>query len=127
MLGEDEEEDLEALIEACNSQVDRPAMNQGPILNDQRLGQSSRQGATSTREDLTQQNLSRLLEQQNVLFGIITQQSQQQMEKTSEGNKRKAREEVNYAPQEPVLLLEENYRIEDDAHSKIDTRSRMFI
>ena len=43
MLGEDEEEDLEALIEACNSQVDRPAMNQGPILSDQRLGQSTRQ------------------------------------------------------------------------------------
>ena len=127
MLGEDDEEDLEALIEACNSQVERPAMNQGPSLSNQRQGQPTRQGSTSTREEFTQQNLSRLLEQQNVLFGIITQQSQQQIEKTNEGSKRKAREEVNYAPQEPVLLLEENYRIEDDAHSKIDTRSRMLL
>ena len=55
-----------------------------------------------------------LIDQNNRLMEMVKQQ-------TEEPAKRKEREEVSYATQEPVLLFYESYQIEDDAHDKIDT------
>ena len=38
--------------------------------------------------------------------------------------KRKSKEETISTPQEPIMFLEEAYRIEDDAHETIDTKLR---
>ena len=119
--GDDEDEDLEALINSCNDQIDqRPEMQQG---SSQEQGMPSGRAPRIRRDEMSQAdlNMSRLLEQNNRLFEIITKQ---QEERKEESSKRKGREEINYSPEQPVLLLEESYYLEDDAHSKIDTKLR---
>ena len=62
-----------------------------------------------------------MLQQTSKLIEIISNQHQRTEE---DGQKRKKGEEINYNPQEPVLLFEESYKIEDDGHNKIDTSLR---
>ena len=62
-----------------------------------------------------------MLEQNHKLIELMSKQQQQSSE---EGHKRKFRDEVNFAVQGPTLLLEPNYRLEDDAHVKLDLSLR---
>ena len=55
-----------------------------------------------------------LLDQNNRLMEMMKQQS-------DEPSKRKEKDDVNYSTQNPVMFFNEAYRIEDDAHEKIDT------
>ena len=52
-----------------------------------------------------------LIDQNNRLMEMVRH-------KGEESSKRKAKEEVSYAAQEPVMLFYEAYKIEDDAHEK---------
>ena len=54
------------------------------------------------------------------LIEVVTRQQDDQKQEEGLG-KRKNMEDISYQPQEPVLLLEESYRIEDDGHGKVDT------
>ena len=70
--GDDDDEDLEALINSCNDQIDqRPEMQQG---SSQEQGMSSGRPPRIRRDEMSQAdlNMSRLLEQNNRLFVIIT-------------------------------------------------------
>ena len=42
----------------------------------------------------------------------------------TEATKRKNKEESTTTPQEPIMILEESYRIEDDGHETLDTKLR---
>ena len=129
MLGGDEDDDLEALVADCTSQVEavtRVSHNQRPLVSETpvQVPGPIHGNATVLGEDLNQTHLSRLLEQNSKLFEIITRQQEQQGESSSNNDKRKFRDDISYNPQGPVLLLEEAYHLEDGAHSKIDTRLR---
>ena len=133
MLGGEEEDDIEDLVAQCTNQVEpvlRPA--QGTRQETQQLFPRqaevpsqlqpvSQPGPTHPSAEASQ--ISRLLEQNNKLFEIITKQ-QGKEEDRDDSSKRKFRDDISYNPQSPVLLLEESYRIEDDAHRVIDTRLR---
>ena len=129
MLGGEEDEDLEALVADCTSQVEavtRVSQSQRPLLQEppSRVQEPVHGSTVLQHEEFNQTHLSRLLEQNSKLFEIITRQQEQQGESSNNNDKRKFRDDISYNPQGPVLLLEEAYHLEDDAHSKIDTRLR---
>ena len=123
MLG-DVEDDLEDLLEECGNQVDRPHMARE---DEERPEREIRTGGTQQQNP---EGIGRLVESINSLvqqnsellrLGNDRQGTSRDME--SQG-KRKDREETNLHPQEPILLLEPSYRIEDDAHTVLDTHLR---
>ena len=66
-----------------------------------------------------------LIRQNQQLTDVV--KGQQEERKNSEERsigKRKNKEEISYHPEEPVMLFEESYRIEDDSHEVIDTSLR---
>ena len=66
------------------------------------------------------ETIQSVLMQNARLIEVVTKQQEEGYE---EGQaKRKTRESTSYQPEEPLLLLEESYRIEDDGHTILDTR-----
>ena len=59
----------------------------------------------------------------DVVTALLREKSDSR-EKEEGAVKRKSKEESTMSPQEPVLFLEESYKIEDDAHETIDTKLR---
>ena len=68
----------------------------------------------------------RRIEMQEKTIGLLTSLLQdKEANKEKEGQaKRKLKEDTMSGPQEPILFLEEAYRIEDDGHETIDTKLR---
>ena len=119
---DDGETDLEQLVEDCNNQVERPDMSP----RQQSSGRLNREGSAGENaptggRGISINQMQLMLEQNHKLIELMSKQQQQNSE---EGNKRKFRDEVNFAVQGPTLLLETNYRLEDDAHSKLDLSLR---
>ena len=66
-----------------------------------------------------------LLQQSQQLTEVVkAQQEERRNEEDRCIGKRKYKEEISYHPEEPVMLFEESYRIEDDSHEVIDTSLR---
>ena len=129
MLGggdDEDDEELQEILRACGNQVEAPQVRQLPAPHDdqsssrvpsqEQLGQPQ-QGTSGMFLDPT---VRALLDQNNRLMEMVKQQS-------DEPNKRKDKEEVNYSTQDPVMFFHEAYRIEDDAHDKIDTFLRQSL
>ena len=116
MLGGDDD-DLEALLEDCGDQVDRPRVRVGAERLNQITVQPQAQGLGMLVE-----SINSLVKQNNELMRREERQNDSRIEETR--GKRKEREETNYQPQEPILLLEESYRLEDDGHTVVDTLLR---
>ena len=117
MLGGDDD-NLEALLEDCGSQVDRPRVRLGA---ERLTGHITAQPQTQGLGMLVE-SINSLVKQNNELMRRDERQSESRAEETK--GKRKDREETNYQPQEPILLLEESYRLEDDGHTTVDTLLR---
>ena len=118
--GDDNNDDLADLLAECGNQVNPPvARGPPPPLPPPgtATGGFSRSSDSQRHMTSTDATVKAVLDQNNRLMEALLGQSQE-----SEG-KRKTRE-VSYSPQEPVLLLDECYRLEDDAHDKIDTKLR---
>ena len=128
MLGgeDDEDDELQELVRACGSQAEPPRLRlvENVRGSEEEPARETSSGLTATEATPQQQpgpsgmfldpTVRALIDQNNRLMEMVKQQ-------TEEPAKRKEREEVSYATQEPVLLFYESYRIEDDAHDKIDT------
>ena len=114
--GDDADDDLDDILEECNRQPD-VNINFGE-QQQQATSQGIERPSTSRLQDGgTDPTIQAILKQNEMLMAAFLNQSQG-------SSKRKTQEEVSYTPEEPVLLLEEAYRIEDDAHERIDTRLR---
>jgi hypothetical protein len=59
--------------------------------------------------------------QQELIETLVKKVGERSSDAEESSSKRKASTEISYHPQEPFLFLEESYKIEDDAHEKIDT------
>ena len=154
MIGGDED-DQDALLQECGAVVERPQMNMGGSNEVARSTQGgSRQGdqrslvrvaevSQGMRDTMTHpvasgsgisndgglaDSINRLLHQNNELLKMVAEKSQPSGDLESGGQraKRKTRDE-NYEPEDPVLILEESYRIEDDGHTILDTLLRQRI
>ena len=62
-----------------------------------------------------------LLEQNNQLMEMVRQSQ------GGESAKCKERNEVSHSPEEPVMLFDEAYHLEDDGHEKLDLRMRQCL
>ena len=72
-------------------------------------------------------SIERLVMQNNELLKLVAERQDPVSEGASVSlNKRKSREEV-YDPEEPVLLMMENYKVEDDGHYTLDTKLRQML
>ena len=126
MLGGDEDDDLQELLSRRNTQVERPSLAARPSgQQTQRVTRDRSSPMTTPAAEsaggVSGKQVSAMIQQTSKLIEIISNQHQRTDE---DGHKRKKGEEINYNPQEPVLLFEESYKIEDDGHSKIDTSLR---
>ena len=69
--------------------------------------------------------LKRLEMQDRTLDLLTSLLKEKESSREKEGQvKRKSKEETVSSPQEPIMFLEEAYRIEDDGHETIDTKLR---
>ena len=130
-----EEDDLEDILEELGSAVERPNLIQrvatsssatGP-LEETRPLETSEQAprAGHSRDNKLADSIERLVTQNNELLKLVAERQERPREEGS-GAKRKVKDEV-YDPEEPVLLLMENYKIEDDGHYTMDTKLRQMI
>ena len=119
MLGGDDADDLDNIINECNNQPERVGLFRASA---EASHMQAREEAVTTPQLSSTNNdsatVQALLAQNSKLMEALLSQNQ-----TVEV-KRKAQEEVSYSPQDPILLFEEAYRLEDDAHEKIDTHLR---
>ena len=150
MLGGDDDDDLTDLLEECENQVAGPQMrsremeppntgascSSAPIRGTEpsytsMIARVSQAGATAAT-NVSGNNpgeahfavaIEALIKHSKEMVEVIKGQQDRSTEEEG-GSKRKGREEVSYHPQEPVLLVEESYKIEDDAHEHLDTRLR---
>ena len=112
MLGGDDcEDNLEEILAEVQNQVDRPEPS-GSSRTPRNVGTAPRRVQQSAQS--TDATVQAVLDQNSRLMEALLGQGQEH-----EG-KRKTRE-FSHSPQEPVLLFEESYRIEDDGHEKIGT------
>ena len=58
------------------------------------------------------------------MMATLLKDSQATKDKEEGQAKRKNKEESTTSPQEPIMILEESYRIEDDGHETLDTKLR---
>ena len=127
MLGGDEEDNLEDLIADCNNQVERPnPFNRDPQDRPTQGSSSSPQDSNQALQNAPCQSsvdptVRALIAQNNRLQGLM-----ENMVKQTQGheNKRKCKDDVSLTPEEPLLIVEEAYKLEDDKHDKVDTRLR---
>ena len=71
--------------------------------------------------------VQKMLQNQEKTMSLVVsllQEKADTREKEESLVKRKNKEESTVSPQEPVMFLEEAYKIEDDAHETIDTKLR---
>ena len=120
MLGDDDDEDLTALVAACSNQVE------GPSMVDKRAGPQQTPGQKEPAPvpvvaggSVLDPTVRALLEQNNQLMEMVRQN-----QGGGESTKRKERNEVSHSPEEPVMLFDEAYHLEDDGHEKLDLRLR---
>ena len=115
--GEDDDDDLEEILQECNAQPNLQ-INFGNVDESAPLN-AREEPSTSDKPEagLADPTIKAILKQNEMLMAAILNQSQGP-------EKRKTQEEVNYSQEDPILLFEESYRLEDDAHEKIDTRLR---
>ena len=132
--GDEDDEDLQELILACRNQVEGPLVRlQGgnhSVQEQETAGEGSQSGQSQGQaiQSLDHRpstwfmdpTIRALLDQNNRLMEMVRS-------KGEESTKRKVKEEVSYATQEPVMLFFEAYKIEDDAHDKIDTFLRQSL
>ena len=128
--GDEDDEDLQELISACRNQVEAPAVisqeSHGGLGDQQQeaSGECSQSGQVQIHAQASASfmdpTVRALIDQNNRLMEMVRH-------KGEESSKRKAKEEVSYAAQEPVMLFYEAYKIEDDAHEKIDTFLRQSL
>ena len=137
-----EDDDLEALLEECGAVVERPHLvaqtEVRPTLTRvQEVTVPSRtldpalqiQGPSNTpsRDGKLADSIERLVMQNNELLKLVAERQDPANEGASSSqSKRKSREEV-YDPEEPVLLMMENYKVEDDGHYNLDTKLRQLL
>ena len=114
MLGDDEE-DLRELVEACSNQVERPDIRDRDAVSRQQPPVASTSAGGAGGIDPT---VKALLEQNNQLMEMVRQA------KDGESSKRKERQEVSHSPEEPIMLFDEAYHLEDDGHEKLDLKLR---
>ena len=84
----------------------------------------TRQAAVTPNPYKSASRVDQLASMVEVLVNVVKRQQEERKRNEDGRVKRKDKDDVNYQPQEPVLLLEESYRIEDDAHERVDTRLR---
>ena len=132
MIGGDEDEnDLAALLEECGNMVDRPAVSTpgpepGPsrqqiprIEHGSGSSEGTHQGIGVGQGGMTT-NMEKLLEQNSQLIQLSAAEKQAGSSGSEGQGKRRRKEDELLLFQDPVLLLDDGYRIEDDAHEVID-------
>ena len=132
MLG-GSDDDIEDLLEECNNIGD----------GNQLLPRMDTRVRSSSIDDINTNNDVGAREQGSgnnndasgnfaVAIQALTQLSKDMVEVVREGRrvdgegqggKRKIKDNISYHPQEPVLFLERNYHIEDDAHDRLDLKA----
>ena len=115
--GNDEDDNLDDILEECNAQPDLQIefSASAPITDQQR---TERQPTTRSQDGgSTDPTIQAILRQNEMLMNAVLNQGQGV-------DKRKNQEEVSYNAEEPVLVFEESYRLEDDGHERIDTKLR---
>ena len=74
---------------------------------------------------LQQQQQQQLFQEKTMTMMASLLQDREASRDKEEGQaKRKNKEESTTSPQEPIMILEESYRIEDDGHETLDTKLR---
>ena len=114
--GDDADDDLNEILEECNRQPDLN-INFSAEPHQMSPPRTERPSTSRQQEGSSDSTIQAILKQNEMLMAAFLSQSQG-------GSKRKPMEEVNYSPEDPVLLSEDAYKLEDDAHEKIDTRLR---
>ena len=126
------EDDIDELLEACGTVVDRPPAR-GPSSSQggsqvctsrvaaEPLPASTNQGGAANEHILS--SISSVLQQSNQLMAMMMKKGDESKGEEDNTRKRKLKED-NHNPEEPIMLLEESYRLEDDAHQAIDFKLR---
>lgn len=81
-------------------------------------------GAESSYSPMEVQRMLNTQQRTLDVVAALLREKSDTREKEEGAVKRKSKEESTVSPQEPVLFLEESYKIEDDAHETIDTKLR---
>ena len=125
MLGGDED-DLDDLLRDCGNQIERPEM----VEQSSARGESSNRVSTNRLDtppgpsNISSTQLAQIIEQNAMLINLVAKQAKRPEDETP---KRKAKEEVSLHAEEPTLLEIESYKIEDNAHDKVDTLLRQML
>ena len=123
MLGGEEEDDMQALAEEINNQVDRPRMVPGEGRQ-QSSPMRDRPSTSGTQQQDYASSMQHLLSQNNRLLELLTRQHEQR--EPGEKEKKRKKEEKSYDPEDAVLL-QLDYHINDDGHEKIEWKLRQMI
>ena len=74
---------------------------------------------------LQQQQQQRIFQEKTFsMISSLLQDKETSRDKEESQTKRKNKEESTTSPQEPIMILEESYRIKDDGHKTLDTKLR---
>ena len=131
MLGgpEDDDVDLDNLLEDCN--VLGAATLRGPrndardslgsgVHGEEDLGSGTPQvGSSSGANGNFAEAIQALIQHSKDLVNVVKEGKKNDDYGSS---KRKLREEICYYPQDPVMILEPNYNLKDDAHDTLDLK-----
>ena len=81
---------------------------------------------SSFTDSLVQKMLEQQVMQEKTMNMVVSllQEKEASKEKEDSHAKRRHKEEATTSPQEPIMFLEESYRIEDDGHETLDTKLR---
>ena len=126
-----EDDDLEALIEECRTQVDTPPLmtgrTRGPTPErDSQIQGTSQEGSrleTPSNSSQEQNHLTSSLAKFIEHTGKLVEALSNKDERSREG-KRRLKEEVNLYPQDPILLSDPAYKLEDDGQDVLDLALR---
>ena len=123
------EDNIQELLEACGSVVDRQPARVSQVLTQgeptravaELIPSHTTQGSAANQQILS--SISSVLQQSNQLMAMMMRKDGESKGEEDTSRKRKLKED-NHSPEEPIMLLEESYRLEDDAHQTIDFKLR---
>lgn len=84
-------------------------------------GRDDQEGSSSTMMKAMMDQHDKAM---NLMLSVIRGKTNGSKREEEHGVKSKSRDEPSMTPQEPVMFLEESYRIEDDGHKTLDTKLR---
>ena len=122
------EDDIQELLEACGSVVDRQPARVSQVLTQgeptravaELIPSHTTQGSAANQQILS--SISSVLQQSNQLMAMMMRKDGESKGEEDTSRKRKLKED-NHSPEEPIMLLE-SYRLEDDTHQTKDFKLR---